>query len=224
MLTQEKYLALRLGLEGRLILPEDGDYDSSRSVHNAMIDKRPVAIAYCKHIKDIRVCLKFARQHKLMLAVRCGGHNAGGLGVCDDGLVIDLSMFNSVEVDKSSATVTVGGGCLLRDVDAKTQEFGMATPLGFFGGTGVGGLTLGGGIGYLSRHYGLTIDNLLGAELLLADGTLVTASAEENPDLFWAIRGGGGNFGIVVSFVFKLHPVQNIYGGLMLWNWKTQLK
>ncbi|MGA8188715.1 MAG: FAD-binding oxidoreductase, partial [Candidatus Sulfotelmatobacter sp.] len=149
--------------------------------------------------------------------MRGGGHNAGGLGVCDDGLVVDLSPMNYVRVDPKKKTVLAGGGALWRDVDHATHAFGLAVPAGVISTTGVAGLTLGGGIGYLTRRYGLTIDNLLAVEMVLADGRFVTASAKENADLFWAVRGGGGNFGVVTSFLFKAQPVHTDYGGPMLW-------
>ena len=209
----------KMKLNGRMILPGDPEFNDARKVHNGMIDKQPAAIAYCKDVADVKTCVNFARENKLLLAVRCGGHNAAGFGVSDDALVIDLSSLKEIQVDVEAKTVSVGGGCLLKEVDVATHDAGMAVPLGFFGGTGVGGLTLGGGLGYLTRHYGLTIDNLLEADVVLADGRLVKASAQENPDLFWALRGGGGNFGVVVSFLFRLNPVHTIYGGLMLWDW-----
>ena len=149
--------------------------------------------------------------------MRGGGHNGPGLGVCDGGLVIDLSRLKGIRVDQKNRTVRVEGGCLWGDVDHATHPFGLAVPSGFLSTTGVGGLTLGGGIGYLSRQYGLTIDNLLGVDMVLADGRLVTASAEENADLFWAVRGGGGNFGVVTSFLFRGHPVSTVYGGPIFW-------
>lgn len=212
---------LKRNLNGRMVLPSDSEYDNARQVHNGMIDKQPLGIVYCKDIADVKICVNFARENGVLLAVRCGGHNAAGFGVSDDALVIDLSSLKEVQVNLKAKTVSVGGGCLLKEIDAATHEVGMAVPLGFFGGTGVGGLTLGGGLGYLTRQYGLTIDNLLEAEVVLADGRLVKASASENPDLFWALRGGGGNFGVVVSFLFRLNPVHTIYGGLMLWDWEN---
>lgn len=219
-MKSEIITALRNKIAGNIVAPEDEKYDESRKVHNGMIDKKPGVIVYCKDVADVKTAVNFARENNLLLAVRCGGHNAGGLGICDGGLVIDLSLLKSITVNKQSTTVLVGGGCLLKEVDAATHEIGMAVPLGFFGGTGVGGLTLGGGLGYLTRKYGLSIDNLIEADVVLASGELLKASASENADLFWAIRGGGGNFGIVVSFLFRLNPVHTIYGGLMLWDWE----
>ncbi len=208
-------------LRGRLIEPDDPEYDGARAVYNKMIDRRPGAIAQCRDADDVRACVDFARKHEITVAVRGGGHNAGGLGVADDALVIDLSPIRSTTVDPDARTVRVGGGCTLTDIDRATLEFAMATPSGFIGSTGVGGLTLGGGIGYLTRRFGLTVDNLLAADVVLADGRQVRADATSHPDLFWAIRGGGGNFGVVVSFTFRCHPIgQNgtIIGGPVLYD------
>jgi FAD/FMN-containing dehydrogenase len=204
-------------LRGRLIRPDAPDYDAARSVYNAMIDRRPALIARCVDVADVIAAVNFAREHGLPLAVRGGGHSGPGLGVCDDGLVVDLSSMKGVRVDPASRTVRVGGGCVWGDVDHATHAFGLATPSGFISTTGVGGFTLGGGIGYLSRHYGLTIDNLIGVDMVLADGRFVIASASENADLFWAVRGGGGNFGVVTSFEYRLHPVDKVLAGPMLW-------
>jgi FAD/FMN-containing dehydrogenase len=204
-------------LRGRLIQPDSPDYDAARSVYNAMIDRRPAFIARCADVADVIAAVTFAREHALPLAVRGGGHSGPGLGVCDDGLVIDLSLMKGVRVDPTARTARVEGGCKWGDVDHATHAFGLATPSGFISTTGVAGLTLGGGIGYLSRRYGLTVDNLIGVDVVLADGRFVTASAEENADLFWAVRGGGGNFGVVTSFEYRLHPVDTVFGGPMLW-------
>jgi FAD/FMN-containing dehydrogenase len=209
--------AFRASLHGELIEPSDTSYEAARKVYNRMIDRRPRLIARCADVADVMTAVKFGREQKLLVAVRGGGHNAGGLGVCDDGLVIDLSPINYVRVDPKKKTVLVGGGALWRDVDHATHVFGLAVPSGIISTTGVAGLTLGGGIGYLTRRYGLTIDNLLAVEMVLADGRFVTASAKENADLFWAVRGGGGNFGVVTSFLFKGQPVHTDYGGPMLW-------
>jgi FAD/FMN-containing dehydrogenase len=217
MLDETAIQSFKSRLRGTLIQPGDADYDAARKVYNAMIDRRPRLIARCVDVADVMAAVDFARENGLLLAVRGGGHNAGGLAVCDDGLVIDLSEMRGVRVDPPERTVRVGGGCVWGDVDHATHAFGLATPSGFISTTGVGGLTLGGGIGYLTRKYGLTIDNLLGADLVLADGRFVTASANENSDLFWAIRGGGGNFGVVTSFLFRLHPVKEVVGGPTLW-------
>jgi len=209
---------LKSQLRGNVITPEDAEYDSARRVHNGMIDRHPRVIAQCRDVADVIAAVNFGRTAGLAVTVRGGGHNAGGLGVVDDGLVIDLSPMHSVHVDPVARTARAEGGCLWGDVDHATHAFGMATPSGFVSTTGVGGLTLGGGIGHLSRGFGLTIDNLLSVDMVLADGSFVTASDRENQDLFWAVRGGGGNFGVVTSFQFRLHPVDTVYAGPMLWN------
>ena len=201
----------------RLIGPDDKSYDEARALFNAMIDKRPALIARCETPDDVTAVIRFAREQGLPFAVRGGGHNWGGLASADDGVVIDLSPMNSVTVDPKSATVRVGGGCVWGEVDAATQPHNLAVPTGIISSTGVGGLTLGGGHGYLTRRHGLTIDNLLSAQMVLADGSQVTASADENPDLFWAIRGGGGNFGVVTEFTFQAHPLETIVGGPTFW-------
>jgi FAD/FMN-containing dehydrogenase len=182
-----------------------------------MIDKHPALIARCVDVADVIVAVNFARAHELALAVRGGGHSGPGLGTCDGGLVIDLSDMKGRRVDPVARTARVEGGCTWGEVDHATHAFGLATPSGFVSSTGVGGLTLGGGIGYLSRTLGLTLDNLLSVDMVLADGSFVTANAEEHTDLFWAVRGGGGNFGVVTSFLFQLHPISMVYGGPMLW-------
>lgn len=216
-MTNELINAFRNSLHGKLVLPTDAGYDTVRKVYNGMIDKRPAMIVQCADVQDVIACVNFARENKILLAVRGGGHNAGGLGIADDALVIDLSPMKEIKVDTASKTVKVQGGCLLKEMDAATHEVGMTVPAGIFGTTGVAGLTLGGGLGYMTRQYGLSIDNLLEAEVVLANGNLVKTSANENTDLFWALRGGGGNFGVVVSFLFKLCPAHTIYGGPMLW-------
>ena len=217
-MTNEQLDQLQSNLRGKLIKPADEEYESARKVYNGMIDKRPDAIAQCADVADVIACVNFARENKLLLAVRGGGHNAGGLGVADGALVIDLSHMKGIHVDPVAKTALVQGGCLLKEVDHATNAIGMAVPSGIFGTTGVGGITLGGGLGHLTRKYGLSIDNLLEASVVLADGSYVKASATENPDLFWALRGGGGNFGVVVSFLFKLNPAGMIYGGPVLYD------
>jgi FAD/FMN-containing dehydrogenase len=209
--------ALRAQLHGELIRPGDEGYDEARRVYNGMIDKRPALIARCADVADVIYAVNFGRENHLTVAVRGGGHNGPGLGTCDDGLVIDLSRLRGVRVDPADQTVRVEGGCLLRDMDHASHAFGLAVPSGFFSTAGVGGLTLGGGVGSMTRSYGLTIDNLLSVDMVLADGHLVTASADENADLFWAVRGGGGNFGVVTSFLFRGNPVHTVYGGPMIW-------
>jgi FAD/FMN-containing dehydrogenase len=205
------------GFGGELIGPDDDAYDEARALYNAMIDKRPAVIARCADADDVAAVIRLAREHDTPLAIRAGGHNGAGFGSVDDGIVCDLSLLNDVSVDADTRTVRVGGGCLWQDVDAATDPHGLAVPGGIISTTGVAGLTLGGGHGYLTRRHGLTIDNLLSADLVLADGSRVTASADEHPDLFWAIRGGGGNFGVVTSFTFRAHPVATIYGGPTFW-------
>jgi len=208
---------LRAGLRGSVVTPGDADYDEARAVYNAMIDRRPAAIARCSDATDVVTCVEFARAEGLTVSVRGGGHNAGGLGVWDDALVIDLSQMRDITVDPATATVTVQGGATWREVDEAAGPHGLTVPCGIIGSTGVAGLTLGGGIGYLARQAGLTIDNLLGADVVLADGSQVRASADEHPDLFWALRGGGGNFGVVTAFTFRAQPVSAILGGPVLY-------
>lgn len=217
MLDEATLAEFKASLRGDLIRPEDEGYDEARNVYNAMIDKRPSMIARCADAADVISCVNFARENDLLLAVRGGGHNGAGLGTVDDGLVIDLSPMKGVRVDPAKRTVRVGGGCVWNEVDHATHAFGLAVPTGFNSTTGVGGLTLGGGHGYLTRKYGLTIDSLISADVVLADGGFVTASEGEHEDLFWALRGGGGNFGVVTSFEFRAHPVHTVYAGPTLW-------
>jgi hypothetical protein len=217
MLSDTTVAAFKASLRGQLITPGDGQYDEARKVYNGMIDRRPGLIARCVDVADVQTAVKFAREQKLLVSIRGGGHNAIGLGVCDDGLVIDLSAMRYVRVDPKKKTILVGGGALWGDVDHAAHPFGLAVPAGIISTTGVGGLTLGGGIGHLTRQYGLSIDNILAVDMVLADGRLVTASAKENADLFWAIRGGGGNFGVVTAFLFKGQPVHTNFAGPMLW-------
>jgi len=217
MVKQASLQAFRAQMRGTLIEPGEPGYEAARRVYNAMIDKRPRLIAQCANVADVIAAVRFARQNDLLIAVRGGAHNGGGLGVCDDGLVIDLGRLRGVRVDPVARTVRAEGGCTWGDVDHATHAFGLATPAGIISTTGVGGLTLGGGIGYLSRRFGLTIDNLLSVDMVLADGSFTTASARNNDDLFWAVRGGGGNFGIVTSFEFRLYPLSHVVAGPTLW-------
>ena len=210
--------ALAVAARGPVIQPGDDGYDAARAVYNGMIDRRPAAVARCADVADVITAVRFAADSGLRVSVRGGGHNAGGLGVWDDALAIDLSGLRGIRVDPAARTARVDGGCVWGDVDHATGAFGLAVPSGFISTTGVGGLTLGGGIGYLSRQYGLTIDSLISADVVLADGTFVTASEQEHPDLFWALRGGGGNFGVVTSFEFRCHDVGNVVAGPVLYD------
>jgi FAD/FMN-containing dehydrogenase len=208
---------LQANFQGELVRPGDANYDEVRAVFNGMIDRRPVLIARCTSTADVVAAVNFARENGLTVAIRGGGHNGGGLGTCDGGLVIDLSPMHDVQVDADAKTVTVQGGATWGMVDNATHAHGMATPSGIISTTGVGGLTLGGGMGHLTRKCGLSIDNLIAAEVVLADGRVVHASAGENADLFWALRGGGGNFGVVTSFTYRLHPIDMVTVGITFW-------
>jgi hypothetical protein len=216
-LSPEKVKEYRSQLRGALLEPGEQGYEQARKVYNGMIDRHPALIARCVDTADVIYSVNFARENGIDLAVRGGGHSGPGLGICDDGLVINLLEMKGIKVDPSNQTVRVEGGCVWGDVDHALHPFGLAVPSGFISSTGVGGLTLGGGSGYLTRKYGLTIDNLLSVDMVLADGRFVTASVEENPDLFWAVRGGGGNFGIVISFLFQGQPADTVYGGPIFW-------
>jgi FAD/FMN-containing dehydrogenase len=216
-MSEELATALAEILRGRVVRPTDGDYDSLRALYNGMIDKRPQMIAQCTDAADVIAAVNFGREKGLLIAVRGGGHNGPGLGSCDDGLLIDLSMMKGVHVDPSAREIRAEPGCTQGDVDHAAHAFGLATPAGIVSTTGIAGLTLGGGMGYLSRKHGLAIDNLIAADVVLADGSFVTASETEHADLFWALRGGGGNFGIVTSFLFRAHPVNTVYGGPIFW-------
>jgi FAD/FMN-containing dehydrogenase len=209
------------GIRGQIIARGDPGYDQARAVYNGAVDRHPLAVVRVADVADVLACVVYARERMLPLAVRGGGHHGGGFGVWDDALVIDLGRLRSISVDPVVGTVRVDGGCTWGDVDHATGAFGMATPGGFVSTTGVGGLALGGGVGYLARRFGLTADNLVSADVVLADGRFVTASAESHPDLFWALRGGGGNFGVVTSFTFRCHPVGEqgvIIGGPVLYD------
>src|SRR5690554_6798147 len=216
-LDPKKIEAFASQLKGDLILPSNKKYNETRQVFNGMIDKHPGVFAMCENTQDVIASVNFGRANNLLVAIRGGGHNGAGLGLCNDGLVIDLSRIKHVNVDTSNNTVKVGGGNIWKEVDLETHKFGLAIPSGMISTTGVGGLTLGGGIGYLTRKYGLTIDNLLEAEMVLADGSFLTVNAKNNTDLFWAIRGGGGNYGVITSFKFQAHPVKMLIGGPTLW-------
>jgi FAD/FMN-containing dehydrogenase len=205
-------------LRGELLLPSSAGYDAARRLWNGAVDRRPACIVRCAGAADVVAAVRFAREHDLEIAVRGGGHNVAGTAVCDDGLVIDLSAMRAVWVDAGGRTAWVQGGALWGDVDHETQAHGLATTGGIIGHTGVAGLTLGGGVGFLMRKYGLAVDNLLAAEVVTADGRIVVASADEHPDLFWALRGGGGNFGVVTAFRFALHPVgPTVMAGPVFW-------
>jgi FAD/FMN-containing dehydrogenase len=214
---QELGAVLRGRLRGEVLDAADPEYEDARRLYNAMIDKRPAAIARCADAADVITCVDVARESGIDLAIRGGGHNGPGLGSVDDGLVIDLSAMRGVIVDADARTARVLGGSLVGDVDHATGAFGLAAPFGIISTTGVGGLTLGGGIGNLSRKLGLSIDNVLGFDAVLADGSFVHASESEHEDLFWALRGGGGNFGVVTAFTFRLSPVPPIVGGPTIW-------
>jgi FAD/FMN-containing dehydrogenase len=208
---------LRARLRGRLIRPNDESYDTARRVFNAMIDRRPALIARCAVGADVTAAVEFGRDHDLLVSVRGGGHGVAGDAVCDGGLVIDLSGLKSVEVDPVRRAARAGGGVTWGEFDRATQAVGLATTGGVVPSTGIAGLTLGGGIGYLNRRYGLACDNLRSAELVTADGRLLTASADEHADLFWALRGGGGNFGVVTSLEYRLHSVGPVLGGQLVY-------
>lgn len=208
---------LRGRVRGDVITPSDQGYDEARKVYNAMIDRRPRAVVRCMNAGDVMAAVEFARENTLDLAVRGGSHSVPGFGTCDDGIVIDLTRMRSVRVDPRSQTARAEGGATWGDFNHATYAFGLATTGGIISTTGIAGLTLGGGIGYLSRGFGLSCDNLISADVVTADGRFLGASDRENEDLFWAIRGGGGNFGVVTAFEYKLHPVKDIYGGVMFY-------
>jgi len=207
----------RSSLYGQVLEPADAGYNEARQIWNASVSKHPRVIARCSGVADVIAAVHFGRANNLVTAIRGGGHNVGGRALCDDGLVIDLSRMRSVFVDDKTRTVRVQGGATLGDIDRETHVFGLAVPCGIVPKTGIGGLTLGGGVGWLIRKYGMSIDNLLSSQVVTADGKVLTASASENDDLFWALRGGGGNFGVVTSFEFQAHPVATVLGGLLLY-------
>jgi hypothetical protein len=205
-------------IRGPVLTPSDTEYDTQRAVWNAMIDRRPAAIVRCAGSADVLASVRFAREHDLLVSVRGGGHNVAGKSIADDALMIDLSAMRAVHVDPALATVRVAGGCLWSDVDRETQAFGLATPGGTVSHTGVGGLTLGGGLSWLGPLHGFTCDNLVSVDLVTAGGDYLRVSEREHPDLFWALRGGGGNFGVATAFELQLHPVGPlVYGGPMMW-------
>jgi len=209
--------SLRSVFNGQIFEPEDAGYDEARRIWNASVSKRPRLIARCSGLADVIAAVNFARTNNLLTAIRGGGHNVGGRALCDDGVVIDLSGMRSVFVDAATRRVRVQGGVTLGDLDRETHVFGLAVPCGIVPKTGIAGLTLGGGVGWLIRKHGMSIDNLLSAQVVTAEGKVITASASENEDLFWALRGGGGNFGVVASFEFQAHPVSTVLGGLVLY-------
>jgi FAD/FMN-containing dehydrogenase len=208
---------LRNDFRGELLVPGDASYLEACQIWNASVVKRPAIVARCAGVADVVAAVKYARAHGLLTAIRGGGHNVGGRALCDDGIVIDLPQLRAVHVDAARRTVRVQGGATLGDLDRETQLFGLAVPTGTVPKTGVAGLTLGGGVGWLVRKFGMTIDNLLSAQVVTADGTVVTANKGENADLYWALRGGGGNFGVVVSLEFQAHPVAMVMGGLLVY-------
>ena len=205
------------GFKGPVVVPGDAAYEESRKIYNGMIDKRPAIIARCHDAGDVVLAVNYARAEKMEVSVRSGGHNGAGLSLCDGGLVIDLSLLKDIKIDAVAKTAMVQAGCVLGEIDKAAHQHGLALPSGIISTTGIGGITLGGGIGYLSRKFGLTIDHLLEAEMVLADGRQVKTSKDSHPDLFWAIRGGGGNFGVVTSFLFQLQPLHTVYAGPMFW-------
>ena len=218
MLNQTKIDKFKASLRGDLVQRADPQYEQARKLYNGMIDRRPMLIARCADVADVVSAVRFGRENDLLAAIRGGGHSGGGLGSCNDGLVIDLSPMKGVRVDPKARTVRAGAGCRQGDVDHAAHAFGLAVPAGIVSTTGIAGLTLGGGHGYLARKYGLAIDNLLEADVVLADGRFVTVSATEHADLYWALRGGGGNFGVVTSFLFRAHPVHTVFAGVTLWD------
>jgi FAD/FMN-containing dehydrogenase len=217
-LNQEQVEGLENKIRGDIITLESETYNEARSIYNAMIDKKPALIVRCSNVADVIACVNYARKHDLLTSILGGGHNGPGLALCNDGMVIDLSKMKGIRVDPKEQTVRAEAGCTWGDVDHATHAFGLATVSGIISTTGIAGLTLGGGHGYLSRKYGLTIDNLIEADVVLADGSFVTANEYQNQDLFWALRGGGGNFGVVTSFKYRLHPVDTVTAGPMFWS------
>ncbi|EWG97952.1 FAD-binding oxidoreductase [Halomonas sp. BC04] len=217
-LTPDLLSGLKMQLQGPLLTPDDPDYEASRRLWNAMIDRRPAMVVRCLGVADVMASVRFAREHDLLLCIKGGGHNIAGLAVADGALMLDLSLMRGVWVDRDRRVAHAQAGCVLGDVDRETQVHGLATVLGFISTTGIAGLTLGGGFGYLSRRWGYTSDNVLGMEVVTPDGELVHATADENADLFWGLRGGGGNFGVVTGFDYRLYPVgPEVVGGVVAW-------
>jgi FAD/FMN-containing dehydrogenase len=215
--TLPSFNGLKLNFRGEVLLPHSSGYDAARKIWNAMIDKRPAAIARCTCVEDVVAAVNYARDNYLDVSIRSGGHNIAGSALCNHGLVIDLTLMNNVDVSPAARRARVGAGATLAEFDAATQKFGLATPVGINSTTGIAGLTLGGGFGWLTRRFGMTVDNLVSADVVVADGRLLHADATTNPELFWALRGGGGNFGVVTSFEFALHPVgPEIFAGLIV--------
>lgn len=217
MLDEATVQGFKSSVRGPLLRPGDAGYDAARKIFNGMIDRHPALIVRCEGVADVIAAVNFARDRDLLVTVRGGGHSAAGLSICDGGLVVDLSAMRSVRVDPVRRTARAEGGATWADFDHATQAFGLATTGGIASSTGIAGLTLGGGLGYLNRKYGLACDNLMSADVVTADGRLLTASATENSDLFWALRGGGGNFGVVTSFEYQLHPVGPVLAGFVVW-------
>jgi FAD/FMN-containing dehydrogenase len=215
--SHDRIEGFRTAFRGEVIQPGDAGYETARKIWNASIDKRPGIIARCSGVADVVAAVNFARESELLVAVRGGGHNVAGRALCDDGIVIDLSGMKGIRVDARNHTARVQGGATLGDVDRETHVFGLAVPAGVVSKTGIAGLTLGGGVGWLVRKYGLTCDNVISFDIVTADGKARVASANENDDLFWALRGGGGNFGVVTSFEFRAHPVSTVLGGLIIY-------
>jgi len=216
MIAESALQELRANVRGQIILPKDSEYDVARRIHNAMIDRRPAIIVRCSGVADVVASVNFARSQQLLVAVRGAGHNVAGTSVCDGGIVIDLARMRSTHVEPARRTARVDAGATWTDVNHELQVFGLAATGGFVGATGVSGLTLGGGLGWLVRKHGLALDNLISVDLVTADGRVVTASATENSDLFWGVRGGGGNFGIATSFEFTVHPAGTVLAGMTL--------
>jgi len=217
LLPEQAFEPLRDGFAGDVVTPASASYEDARAVFNAMIDRRPAALAQCASPEDVVAALEFARRNALEIAVRGGGHSVAGKGVTDGGLVIDLRRMNSVSIDPDRMTARVGGGATMSHLDRATQPFGLATTGGRVSTTGVGGFTLGGGTGWLDRKFGLACDNLVSVDIVTADGSQLVASETENSDLFWALHGGGGNFGVVTSLTLRLYPLASVTAALLLW-------